>query len=346
MRSLNKQLIALAAALAVSAFACGGGGSAGVDAGSGSDARVDATGGTGCDPYEFRSPAVELFIGPDGLESRLINEIRSAQSELYVMMYLLTLNQFTNEFIAAHNRGVDVRIILDRDHAGNVDSRADLLAAGVDVRDSPSSFTHAHTKAMIIDGSKAIIMSSNLNFTSMDDERNYGVINRDPDDIADLQAVFDSDWTGQGFPDLSCTRLIVSPVNSRQRVLDHINRAETSLDLSVMYIAEDTVRNALINRASNGISVRVILADPSWISDNNTTATTLQNVGIPVKFMEAFSLHAKLVLSDGVPMVGSQNMSFTSFNENREIAVMVLNSNERDKAQVQFESDWSVATTP
>ncbi len=346
MRSLQRQLIALAVSLAVGAFACGGGSSPAADAGSGADAGADAAPGVGCTPYEFRSPSVELFIGPNGLENRLINEIRSAQTSLDIMMYLLTLNNFVNEIIAAHNRGVTVRVLLDRNHDGNINARADLMSAGVDIRDTPADFTHSHTKAMIIDGTKAIIMSSNLNFTSMDDERNYGVINRDPDDIADLKAVFDSDWTGSGFPDLSCTRLLVSPVNTRQRILEHINRAETKLDLSVMYLAEDTTRNAIINRANAGIAVRVILADPSWISDNFQTATTFQNVGIPVKFMEALSMHAKMILSDDVPLVGSQNLSFTSYTENREVGVMVLNSAEQNKVKSQFESDWALASTP
>lgn len=334
------------AAVAVSALACGGETSVGADASTGADGGADGALGIGCGAYEFRSPSVELFIGPDGLQNRLLNEIRSAQTELYVMMYLLTVDAFVDEFIAANQRGVDVRIILDRNHAGNINSRSDLLAAGVDVRDSPAQFTHSHSKALIIDGQKAIIMSSNLNFTSMNDERNYGVIDRDSDDLADLRAVFDSDWTGVGYPDLSCTRLLVSPVNSRQRILDHINRAETSLDLSVMYISEDTTRAALINRANTGINIRVLLADPGWIDDNYQTATTLQNVGIAVRFMEAFSLHAKLILSDGVPLVGSQNLSNTSYTENREVAVIVLNGAEQSKAQAQFEADWALGTLP
>lgn len=339
-------LVALAVGLTAGAFACGGNGSSAADAGADSAVAIDATTGVGCDPYEFRSPSVELFIGPDGLENRLIDEIRAAKSQLYVMMYLLTLDQFVDELVAAHQRGVDVRIILDRDHAGNVDSRADLLAAGVDVRDSPAAFTHSHTKAMIIDGERAIIMSSNLNFTSMDDERNYGVIDRDPEDLADLLAVFDSDWTGVGYPDLSCTRLLVSPVNSRARILAHVNRAATNLDMSVMYIADDSTRAAIIQRHNAGVNVRVILADPQWIADNYQTAETLQNVGVQVRFMEALSMHAKLIVADGVPFVGSQNLSFTSFTQNREVGVIVLNSTEQNKAQVQFESDWSIATMP
>jgi len=342
-----KQLLALTVAVAVSVFACGGQSSSAVDAGGGGDAQPAGDAGVGCDPYAFRSPSVELFVGPDGLESRLLNEINGATTSLDMMMYLLTLNEFVDAIVAAKNRGVGVRIMLDRNHPGNVDSRAALLNAGVDVHDSPSAFTHAHTKAMIIDGDRAIIMSSNLNYTSMAEERNYGVIDRDVDDIDDLQRVFDSDWNGGGsYPDLSCTRLIVSPVNSRQRILDHINRAETNLDLSVMYIAEDTTRNAIINRANAGISVRVLLADPAWMPDNATTATTLQNVGIPVKFAENISMHAKLVLADGVPLVGSENLSFTSYTENREVGAIVLNSAEQAKAQAQFEADWSAGVSP
>ena len=40
---------------------------------------------------------------------------------------------------------------------------------------------------------------------------------------------------------LGCTRLIVAPENARELLIAHINRAETNLDLAVMYISDNEV---------------------------------------------------------------------------------------------------------
>jgi phosphatidylserine/phosphatidylglycerophosphate/cardiolipin synthase-like enzyme len=319
--------------------------SGGSDGGAGADAD-NPDDGVGCTPYAARAAAPELFIGPTGLQSKLLSEIGSAQDELLIMMYLLTVDEFVSAIVAAKSRGVAVRVILDRDHDGNIDARSALTAASVEWRDSPAGFMHAHTKAMIIDG-RAIIMSSNLNYSSMTSERNYGVVDRDPEDVADLRAVFEADWADDGsYPNLDCTRLLVSPVNARARVLGHINRATQSLDLSVLYAVDDTVRAALINRHNVGIDVRVLLADPREFSENYTAAEQLGNAGIEVKFLQSVDLHAKLVLSDGMPLVGSHNMSFTSLTQNREIGVVITNETAAAAARAQFAQDWAAGVTP
>ena len=98
----------------------------------------------------------------------------------------------------------------------------------VTVRDNISLYTYAHAKYMIIDGDTAVIMSTNFNVDAMDSERNYGMVDRDPDDVADVQAIFDMDWAAAGGEtprpaDLACTRLIVSPNNARARLVELID---------------------------------------------------------------------------------------------------------------------------
>src|SRR5436305_1194461 len=82
------------------------------------------------------------------------------------------------------------------------------------------------------------------NGDAMTRERNYGVVDRDPEDVTDVQAIFDQDWAlangASNVPavELACTRLIVSPVNSNQRILELIASAKTTLDLEVLYITD------------------------------------------------------------------------------------------------------------
>lgn len=298
-----------------------------------------------CDPYAPRAIVPEVLIGPTGLEASLVGLMDSAQSSIDLMMYQLTCDGCIAGLVAAQNRGVTVRAVLDYEEYNN-DAIDALEAAGAQLKDAPNEFNNYHAKSMIIDGATALIMSANMNGYSMFSERNYGVIDRDPQDVADVIGIFERDWAGSGELDLSCTRLIVSPENSRERMVEHIASATESLDLSVMYISDSEVKTAIKTKAQDGVPVRVLLAHPEWISDNTATASELQAAGIPAKFLYTAELHAKLVIADGVPRVGSQNLSTNSIENNREIGVLV--TEEAPAAQIvqQFEADWAAGTTP
>jgi cardiolipin synthase A/B len=185
----------------------------------------------------------------------------------------------------------------------------------------------------------------NWNYDAFVNERNYGIVDRDPEDVADLQKIFEQDWAlanGQAptAPDLTCTRLIVSPTNSKQRLLEHINSATTNLDVELMYISETTVRNAIGAAKMRGVNVRAILLDPA-----GDEVTYLKNLGVTVKTPDSFYLHAKLIVADGVAFVGSENMSFTSLTKNREVGALVFEPAAVAPIQAQFDADWTSSTT-
>jgi phosphatidylserine/phosphatidylglycerophosphate/cardiolipin synthase-like enzyme len=311
------------------------------DGGGGDD--VDG-GGIGCEADDPRTPATEVFVGPTGLEARLAGFIDSATDSLDVMMYLFTVDALADRVIAARQRGVDVRVLLDPDHEGNPDVRGQLTGAGVPVRDAPARFEFAHAKYLLIDGDTAVILSANFNYGALDVERNYGAVVEDADDVADLAAVFDADWNGAADPDLDCTRLIVSPVNARSRVLALATGAQETLDLSVIYLSDSSVRTAVIQAHDRGVAVRVILADPADFPDNFATAETLRNQGVEVRFLRTLDLHAKLILADGVGLVGSQNLSSTSLSDNREVGVLVTEPGPVATLENQLDADWAAAT--
>jgi phosphatidylserine/phosphatidylglycerophosphate/cardiolipin synthase-like enzyme len=320
--------------------------------GSGPGAGGGATGGTGgveppaCDPYVQRPIPPEVLIGPTGLESALVGLMDSAQTSIDLMMYQLGSSACVNGLINAHNRGVTVRVSLDLEQYVSENSADTLQAAGIEVRDAPPAFNNAHAKVMIIDSNVAVVMSANMNIYSMSSERNYGVIDRSTEDITDLKAIFETDWSGSGSPDLSCTRLIVSPENSRERLLEFINGADQTLDMAVMYISDSAVMSAVKAKAAGGTQVRVLLAMPEWISDNTATAAELQAAGIPAKFLYTYELHAKLVIADGVALVGSQNMSYNSIENNREVGMLVTEQAPAAQIAQQFNTDWNQGVNP
>jgi phosphatidylserine/phosphatidylglycerophosphate/cardiolipin synthase-like enzyme len=342
MRSPSVVVLALALATALGAAACRQPQVA--DDEPAADASTDdAAEGPGCSARSPRTVAPEPFVGPSGLQARLTQLIDGAQTSLDVAMYLFTVNALADRIIAAKNRGVAVRVMLDPDHPGNATVRTRLGQAGVPNRNAPSIYSFSHAKYFVVDGNAAVIMSMNFNVDAMSSERNYGLVDRDPDDVADLRAVFEMDWASAGGEplrpaDLACTRLIVSPTNAKARILDHIERAGTSLDVEAIYIAEAEVRDAIAAAKTRGVAVRVIL-EPT--PDNVETIASFTSMGIPVRDAVGFENHAKLIISDGVALVGSENFSQTSLTRNREVGALVFEPAAAAKIQQQFDADWA-----
>jgi phosphatidylserine/phosphatidylglycerophosphate/cardiolipin synthase-like enzyme len=308
---------------------------------------VDAPDGTGCTALTPRTQDLEAFVGPQGLESRMITLIDSAKTSIDVQMYLWTVKTIANRLVAAKQRGVAIRVILDPDEAGNNNVEPIFTSGGVEWKNATTLFTYSHAKYLIVDKTQVAIMSMNFNADAMVNERNYGVIDKDPEDVADVQAIFEYDWkmangaTGLTPANLTCTRLIVSPTNSKTRLLDHIKSATTSLDIEVMYISEGDVRSAITAAKSRGVNVRVLIEDPM-----DDSVPVFKAAGIPVKQPpSSIYLHSKLIIADQVAFVGSENMSYTSLAKNREMGVLAFEPAAFAPIKTQFDSDWNASTT-
>jgi phosphatidylserine/phosphatidylglycerophosphate/cardiolipin synthase-like enzyme len=246
----------------------------------------------------------------------------------------------------AHARGVDVRILIDEERTTNTAPAAELRGAGIDVRDGPEAFTHYHPKVIVVDEVRAVVMSANLNTYSMATERNHGVVLDDPFDVADLVDVFDHDYEGRaGDPaSVSCTRLVLSPRNSRARILRLISSAETELRIQHLSMTDDEVRFAIGNRAMAGVATRVILADPRWIESNTEAAEALRALGAEVRFLSSPENHAKLIVADSAAFVGSENLSWTSLEANREVGLVVTSDATVAPLSGAFDEDWAAAS--
>jgi len=299
--------------------------------------------GVGCTAMSERAATPEAFVAPMGLQTRITSFIDNAQTSLDVQMYLFTVSTIRERIIAAHDRGVAVRVLLDPDHEGNISTRNALMSAGVPTRNAPTLYSFSHAKYLIADGNVAIVMSANFNVDAFSSERNYGFVDRDEADVHDLQQIFNMDWAAGGGEtpqpaNLDCTRLIVSPNNARQRVLELIGGAQSTLEVEALYVSETNVRNAIGSAKARGVNVRVIL---EATSDNQETISFFQGKGIEVREPTSFYLHAKLIIADGVAFIGSENYSLTSLTKNREVGALIFEPTQAQIVKTQFDSDWS-----
>ncbi len=108
------------------------------------------------------------FTPQDNTEDLLRDQVQNADESIEIAIYALTLNYLTDDIIAAHNRGVDVKVIMDSlivhgdDPWCSPAKYNELRSAGVDVRLDPCTYAFHH-KFTIIDRNatdKTVIVSS------------------------------------------------------------------------------------------------------------------------------------------------------------------------------------------
>lgn len=117
---------------------------------------------------------IAVFFAPDGgCLDGLVWQIDSAKKSIDVQAFMLTTERIAEPLIAAHDRGVAVRVIFDGDQAGDefsLDER--LVEAGIPVwLDEPEDGKgKAHNKVVIVDGET--VVTGSFNFTLTADQKN------------------------------------------------------------------------------------------------------------------------------------------------------------------------------
>jgi phosphatidylserine/phosphatidylglycerophosphate/cardiolipin synthase-like enzyme len=297
-----------------------------------------------CNATDPREVPVEVVATPEAGEAPYVDVLATAQTSIDVEVYLMGFGGILDQLMAKAQAGVRVRVILDEYKRDTNQRYFDMLvAAGAEVHWSSPRFTYFHAKFFIVDGAVAVMSTGNYSRTySIERERNFVATDRDPADLADLRELFAADWEDRT-PDLACTRMLVSPINARERILAVIRGAQATLEIESMQFADTEVREAVRERALAGVQVRALLADAGWIDANAGAATYLQGLGVPVRWMP--HLHTKAIIADGaIAYVGSENLSYTSLEKNREVGVVVVEASSIAPMSATFEADWVTAT--
>jgi len=298
-----------------------------------------------CEATTPREAPLELSVLPESGEAPFVSALAKAQNDIRVMVYMMGYGGILDTLKQKASEGKLVRVILDQSKTDTNQKYYDqLTAAGVQVRWSDPDFTYMHAKVLVVDGKEAVLSTGNYSKTYMEKERNYVVSDKDPQDLEDLIALFEADWEKVD-PDLSCTRMVVSPVNARARILGVIQGAKSSITIESMQFADKEVRAAVAERKAAGVEIRVLLADPSWVDTNVDAAAYLAGVGVEARWLASPSVHVKAIVADNaMAYVGSENLSWTSLTKNREVGVITDEVPAIATMQETFEDDWEIAT--
>lgn len=280
----------------------------------------------------------KLVVEPrDGVKP-LTHAIDMASRTVFLEAYILTQRGIVRALERAAAQGVAVYALLDPHPygMGNQPEQmgSSLRAAGVAVRWASPRYYYTHAKFLVIDDRVAVISTANFSEAAFTSNRELLVFDHDVRDTHDLSNVFRSDWDHiTSSPHNS--DLILSP-ESRPMLAIFLKRARRSVEIYAEEVA-DPALDALLIKLHRRVRLEILVAS-SYASSG---LTALLRAGVAVRDLRYPYVHAKMFLVDGVvAFVGSENLSPTSLDLNREVGVLVQGKSVT-YAAATFALDWS-----
>jgi phosphatidylserine/phosphatidylglycerophosphate/cardiolipin synthase-like enzyme len=118
-------------------------------------------------------PSVQVlgtyFSPKGGCAERIIYWINRANTSVHVLIYSFTLTNIAEALIDAKNRGVDVKIVFEKEQISQYSQYFRLASAGISVRNDTNP-DYMHNKVAIIDG--VIVMTGSYNWSSSAENSN------------------------------------------------------------------------------------------------------------------------------------------------------------------------------
>ncbi len=268
-----------------------------------------------------------------------------------MVMYELQDPQVEQALVAAHNRGVTVRVLLNGGYYGTPDKHQPnknaydyLQKNGVDVHYTPGYFALTHQKTLVVDGSTGLIMTFNLQPQYYATSRDFGIIDKDAQDVSAIETVFNADWQQIKLSQTPVGDDLLWSPGSESATVSLINQAKKSIKVYNEEMADKRVVAALGDAAMRGVDVKIVMTDQkSW----HQNFSTLKSQGAHISTFHGETpvyVHAKMIVVDDTKaFLGSENFSLTSLERNRELGLVTTDKAIIASLNNTFNNDFQIA---
>lgn len=305
-----------------------------------------------------RDNRVRIYVGGEVSYEAMLAFIASARHTLYLEMFIFhddpSGRRVADLLVKRAKEGLDVKVRLDSLglQTGPTDLRIldRLRSGGVDVLIqnpyyfSAAGFDLTHRKILLADGDHALTGGANVG-----DEFRYryydAMVEVWGDAAEQIQRALEETWgplpMAASLPlprygDEPLQVALTKPGSSkgleiRDAYLTAIRSARRSIDLAFPYFYDDALIKAVVDAATRGVAVRVLL--PDWHSGNvfqrfnQAEAGQLMAAGAAVSLFPDRFLHLKYLAIDGAwASLGSANGDSRSLRDNHELNLFFLRS--------------------
>jgi phosphatidylserine/phosphatidylglycerophosphate/cardiolipin synthase-like enzyme len=301
-------------------------------------------------------PAADTYRG--GIDAMLADAIDQAQAAVDMAMYDLNLWSLRDVLIAAHQRGVSVRMVTESDNLDEPDIQA-LREAGIEVLGDRREGL-MHNKFVIID--RWEVWSGSTNLTTGGVYRNDNNLVRirssrlAQDFTTEFEEMFLDDDFGSGspantpYPQLSVDGIPLEVYFSPDdHVLKHMLALVDGARQSVYFMAysftSDQLAQALLARAAAGIEVRGVFEADQYSANIGTEFDHLLEGGLPVRLDgNPNHMHHKVIIIDGQTVItGSYNFSANAEETNDENLLVIHSPDVAALYLVEFQRVYNLA---
>lgn len=232
-----------------------------------------------------------------------------------------------------------------------------LLANGAQVKRLEQPFLHA--KYFVVDGREAFLGSQNFDWRSLEHIQELGVRFDEPAEVAALEGVFETDWTGVPHPAPE-TALRASPQGAAPwdlpELVKLIDSAKASVRVQVLTFNDDAaeLRDALVRAAARGVSVQLLVSD--WeLRPKTLPALQRLDPRVQVRILTipkssrgeipfARVAHAKYCVADGARgWVGTGNWERDYFEKSRNVGLFFERGEIPRQLDAFFTASWNSA---
>jgi len=287
---------------------------------------------------------LDLHVLPDrSFLSELVSNIDNAEEKVYVEVYIFTERDMRDALIRAYERWVDVKILLENNpyQAPYInDAHYNMFEeAGLDVKWSdPLNYSLNHSKMLIIDDS-TYVSTGNFSYSLFTKNRDFMIEIRDESLNKKFEELFFIDYNEEvgGVID---SKIVLSPDNSRDKMTNMLLSARESIDFYFPYINDDAFKEELFSLKNSSLKIRWIVGQ-DFYDENNEVIQDFTKNNIILSPLKTPKAHGKAILIDKKYLyIGSINFSTYSFDENREIWLIISDTNIIQDFIKIFESDF------
>ncbi|WP_353066381.1 phospholipase D-like domain-containing protein [Tunturibacter psychrotolerans] len=291
-----------------------------------------------------------VIVLPDDSAKPILDAILGAKDSIRIKMFVFSDPGLLQAVIAAHQRGVKVRVMLNPERRDgekeNDESRITLTDAGIEVLDSNPCFDLTHEKSMVIDDKTAFVESLNWETKNLTVTRDYAIVTTHKHEVEEVMECFDADWKRENFNAGDHSHLIWCIGNGRQRLGQLIDEAKHSLWLQNERYQDPTIIEHLVRANQRGVKIHIMARPPHKLKKDKliegvSGLRVLEDIGVKIHKLKHIKLHAKLLLADDArAIIGSINLAPGSFDSRRELAIEVRDDHILDRLLKTVRHDW------
>jgi phosphatidylserine/phosphatidylglycerophosphate/cardiolipin synthase-like enzyme len=301
------------------------------------------------------------------IEEKLIGFINAAQTSIHIASFEFNLPRVTDALVAAKVRGVDVRWVTDNEYGLLVDKDPNklnqefirLVVNGIGIKDDAGRSALMHDKFWVFDKTITWTGSTNISVNGVYKQNNNVIVIYSPEVAYIYEREWEELWTGQLGPRAPSTisnqwailegtslQVLFSPEDHAiGNLVTLVNDAKFNIRFLAFSFTDDTLAQAMINRAGAGVDVQGMYeknASQTIYSD----LKTFWCAGVPVRQDGNPSMmHDKVIIIDNsIVVTGSLNFT-AGADESNEENVLILDNPEIAALYLQeYQKIWSLGT--